>query len=243
MENDYIFYVGKGCGARASRVCESSRNKYFLRYYNKYKCDYRIIAENMTEENALKFEYENIVKYKKIGMCCCNFDNGGRNGASLHGELNGMFGKTHSKETRDFLSKINSDGRNAGKNNTQYNISPKERMDKDIYNTWRQKQKLRKFGKTNPNYGNDTLKKKYKENPILAKEKQSRPATQNGMAKPITMYDSNMKLIKHFSFIEECVDYIINHNLTKTKNRSAIRCGIYNSNQYKKKYYSYYFIY
>lgn len=40
-----------------------------------------------------------------------------------------------------------------------------------------------KFGGDNPNYGNDTLSRKYKTDKELAKEKQSRPRKQNGRAR------------------------------------------------------------
>lgn len=40
-----------------------------------------------------------------------------------------------------------------------------------------------KFGEDNPNYGNDTLHKRYQDNKEFAKEKQSRPRKQNGRAR------------------------------------------------------------
>lgn len=39
-----------------------------------------------------------------------------------------------------------------------------------------------RFGEDNPNYGNDTLHKRYIDEPEFAKEKQSRPRKQNGRA-------------------------------------------------------------
>lgn len=175
-------------------------------------------------------------------MCCCNFDDGGRNGGKATGELNGMFGKTHTEEVKQLLHDINS-GRHTGSNNSQYGISPKDRMDSETYNIWYNKQLQRRYGESNPNYGNNTLHNKYLNNPLLSKEKQSRPAEQNGRAVEIYMYDSNMILLKHFSYIGECVDYIILNNLTKTKDKNAIRSGIFQANKNKRKYYNYYFYY
>lgn len=40
-----------------------------------------------------------------------------------------------------------------------------------------------KFGEENPNYGNDTLSRKYQKDKELSKEKQSRPRKQNGRAR------------------------------------------------------------
>ena len=52
-------------------------------------------------------------------------------------------------------------------------------------------------GKNNPNYKNKTLSEKYKNNKELSKEKQSRPATQNGRSTPIDLYYDGM-LVKSF---------------------------------------------
>ena len=52
VETGAVFYVGKGSGGRYKRVTNSSRNIYFLRYYNKHKCDSRILFCGLTEEEA-----------------------------------------------------------------------------------------------------------------------------------------------------------------------------------------------
>ena len=69
----------------------------------------------------------------------------------MKGEKNGMYGKTHPPEVRRILSEVNLNGRNAGINNSQYGVSPKERMDEKTYNLWRAKQRSRKNGSLNPN--------------------------------------------------------------------------------------------
>ena len=147
-------------------------------------------------------------------MCCCNLDTGGRNGGSAVGEIN-----------------------------SQYGVSPKDRMDNDTYIKWRAKQRARKDGEKNPNYRNHTLHKKYLENPQLALEKQSRPGKQNGRSTPIDMYDSNMDFVQHFTYIFDCVDYLIKNNITKSKSENAVYFGIYCSNKNKRKYRGYYFCY
>lgn len=243
QDTGYIFYVGKGRKDRCKQTSKTKRNKYFIRYYNKHNCDYRIIVSNLMESEALVFENEIILKYRKSNYCCCNFDDGGRNGGKSAGKNNGMYGKTHTDEIKQLLHDINSDGRHKGENNTQYNISPKDRMNSSVYEKWREKQKARKFGETNPNYKNDTLHIKYLNDPKLSKEKQSRPAEQNGRAIPIIMYDENMNEIKNFSYILNCVKYLIDNNLVKSKNEQAVYLGIYKSNKNNKPYYNYYFKY
>ena len=65
-------------------------------------------------------------------------------------------------------------------------------------------------GSGNPNYGNDTLKKKYAENPELAKINNARPATQNGRARKIELYDADMNYINTFGYIGECCEFLKN---------------------------------
>ena len=206
--NNYVFYVGKGCGNRC--ISMRSRNKSFLKYLEENDCDYRIINNNLLEEKALELEKKIIAKYRKKRFCCCNFDNGGL-----------AFGK--------------------GDKNSQFGISPRDRMSKEVYNEWRYKQYLRKFGETNPNYHNDTLHKKYLENPSLSLEKQSRPGVQNGRSLPIKMYDKTHKLIKEFPYIRECCEYLSENNYTKSKDINTIYGNIWKANRTNKTYLGFYF--
>ncbi|NFH40708.1 hypothetical protein FC977_13665 [Clostridium sporogenes] len=95
-------------------------------------------------------------------------------------------------------------------------------------------------GKNNPNYNNHKLSEKYKNNPKLSKENNSRPKEKNGRAVPITMYNSNNIKIKEFKYIGECAEYLIKNNFTKSKVNS-IRTNISNSLKNKKTYLGYYF--
>lgn len=148
----HVFYVGKGKGDRARQKAKTKRNTYFYRYVNKYDCDYRIIKDSLTEHEAYVLEDEQCKMRKANGGAECNIsDTSCQNGGSgLPGKLNGMWGKTHTPEVRAYLSLVNKDGHNAGENNAQYGISPKDRMDESTYAGWREKQKKRKFGSTNP---------------------------------------------------------------------------------------------
>lgn len=116
-------------------------------------------------------------------------------------------------------------------------------MSKEVYNEWRYKQYLRKFGETNPNYHNDTLHKKYLENPSLSLEKQSRPGVQNGRSLPIKMYDKTHKLIKEFPYIRECCEYLSENNYTKSKDINTIYGNIWKANKTNKTYLGFYFKY
>lgn len=151
--DDHVFYVGKGKGDRVIQLRPSKRNRFFLRYIQKHECGYRIVKDSLTEEEAYILENALCQKYKLSGQCECNLADTSScsGGGALYGELNGMYGKTHTPEVKKLLHDINSDGRNAGENNSQYHVSPSERMDPDTYQKWKEKQKARKIGGTNPN--------------------------------------------------------------------------------------------
>ena len=61
--NNYIFYVGKGCGNRCTEV--RRRNKSFLKYIEENECSYRIIKENLLEDEAFALEEDMIMEYRK----------------------------------------------------------------------------------------------------------------------------------------------------------------------------------
>lgn len=156
VSDGHVFYVGKGSGDRVLATSPTHRNIYFIRFYNKYECDYRIVSSGLTEKEAYILENEIHQKRKANGECECNISDTSlcNGGSALKGNLNGMYGKTHSPEVVEKLRKINSDGRNKGENNAQYGVSPKERMSEEIYSKWREKQRARKDGNKNPNSHN-----------------------------------------------------------------------------------------
>lgn len=154
--DDHVFYVGKGSGHRIYDTSKTKRNVYFCRFIKKYKCDCRVVKDNLTEHEAYVLENYICKQRQKNGECECNiadtsYCNGG---PGLKGEKNGMYGKTHTPEVRKFLSEINSNGNNIGEKNTQYGVSPKDRMSRDVYSRWRAKQRARKDGGKNPNAHN-----------------------------------------------------------------------------------------
>jgi hypothetical protein len=71
-----IFYVGKGTCKRIRS--KANRNNYWHNIVNKSKgFDSKILAGNLTEEEALNFEVLIISKMKQAGFNLCNLTNGG----------------------------------------------------------------------------------------------------------------------------------------------------------------------
>lgn len=88
-------------------------------------------------------------------------------------------------------------------------------------------------GESNPNFGNDTLHKKYKNNPELAKEKQSRPRAKNGRAKLCEL--TNMQSQEKFSFNcqRDAVDYLITHEHCDNVNKETVIKYLKRDNGYR----------
>jgi len=125
-ENGHVFYVGKGIGDRAIRLSKTHRNEYFLRYFNKYDCDFRIVKDNLTEKEAYRLENTIYQERRKNNECECNLaDTSSENGGpSLKGDLNGMYNKTHSYEVRKKLSEINTEyNKNHLNSNSRHTIA------------------------------------------------------------------------------------------------------------------------
>lgn len=98
-------------------------------------------------------------------------------------------------------------------------------------------------GENNPNYGNHILSEYYKNNPDIAKEKLSRPGGKNGRATPVNLYDLDYNLVKNFSYIGECCEWLIENGYTKRKGakvdnlREVLRPYIKNNKIYMDKFY------
>lgn len=121
-----VFYVGKGTGNRCNEVTRS-RNQLFQNIVKKHKDDVAvsIICNNLTEEEAFLTEKKLISDFWSKGLCRANFHAGGRGGNTGHydnpersfklsqsakkrvGQLNPMYGKHHTEETKQYLRQIN----------------------------------------------------------------------------------------------------------------------------------------
>ena len=137
-DTGYVFYVGKGCGDRMKTKAPTKRNNYFVSYVNAHSTDYRILKNGLTEREAFDLEEKIISEKRRKGECCCNFDDGGGICAPhLKGELNPMYGKTHSEQAVAKIREANRNGHNAGRNNNQFGITPRQRMSEEKYAQWR----------------------------------------------------------------------------------------------------------
>lgn len=77
IETNETFYIGKGCKRRASE--KTRRNKLFLDYISKNKCNYEIIEYFDDEDMAYEKEQLLIQEIKPI----CNIASGGYGGFSI----------------------------------------------------------------------------------------------------------------------------------------------------------------
>lgn len=104
-------------------------------------------------------------------------------------------------------------------------------MSEDKYNEWRKKIVARGkslTGANNPNYGNDTLHNKVKDNPELRTQYYSRKGSQNGRSRKVELYDYNNCFLGRFEYLGKCAEYIIEKlNLKSSVNTvraQIIRC-------------------
>lgn len=222
IDDNTVFYVGKGTAQRYKVL--SGRNKYFMHYYHKYNCDVRKVIENLTEAEAFQKECELIAFYQKQNQCFCNLTNGGE----------GVSGYKHTDKAKKRISETHK-----GKNNSQFGISLKERLD-DRYEEFIKQRAINSLGKKNPNYGNNTLHNKYLNDKQLSKEKQSRSGEQNGRAVVIELYDESWNFIQRFNYIGECAKYL-SDNYGFSNNAEVVRCGIRRSIKYNVPYKSFRF--
>ena len=121
-----VFYIGKGKGNRYKSY--NHRNDEFrdIVRNNKDKIGVCFYAKNLDEESALGLERYLIYEYHCMGQCAANVHEGGCGGytgrydsfersrklsestkARVQGKDNPMYGKTHTKEAREKISRAN----------------------------------------------------------------------------------------------------------------------------------------
>lgn len=95
-------------------------------------------------------------------------------------------------------------------------------------------------GNKNPNYGNHTLKEKYKNDPKLSKENQSRPGSQNGRARKIKIFDIIENNELEFGHIRAAASYLIVNGFTKAANVDSVMTRLSicanNNKKYKNRF-------
>jgi hypothetical protein len=112
-EDGTPYYIGKGIGKRAW----SKRHNVHL---PTDPSRIQIIQDGLTNDEAKVLEIDLIAKYgrKDLGTGILRNQTDGGDGASLVGEKNGMYGRTHIEENR---KKMSESGKNrTGKNNGMY---------------------------------------------------------------------------------------------------------------------------
>ncbi len=75
LDNDEVFYVGKGSGNRA--YVQSKRNKYWKSIVNKYGYRIEFYATNLDEATSFMLEVEKISYFRSIRQAYCNLTDGG----------------------------------------------------------------------------------------------------------------------------------------------------------------------
>lgn len=91
-------------------------------------------------------------------------------------------------------------------------------------------------GSNNPNYDNHILAEKYKNDPALALEKQSRPGAQNGRARKIILIDTHDNKMVVFDCIKLAAEYLIKNCLTKAKHVDSLSSRLSTCATNKTKY-------
>jgi hypothetical protein len=239
VDTSQVFYVGKGSNNRYKYYFD--RNDLFDEYYNSHNCEVRFVETGLNEDEAYGLEEKTIKSYRPSGQAFCNIMDGGKLPPVYFGEDNGMWGKTHTPETRQRISEINSDGRHKGENNTQFGVSPSERMSEEVYARWLKEQQENKVGERNPNFGKHTLHEYYESNPEICLENQSRPGKQNGRARKTYLYDKDYNFVAEFDYILECAQYLFDKGYGRSKSPKSMYPNIWKSMQTNVPYLSFRF--
>lgn len=214
-DNNKCFYVGKGHDNRA--YTSKGRSSLHKKIASKYGYYVKILKDGLTESEACDLEIKAIQSFVDKGFKLAN------NGYKINEDEDFLVNHTIGGEDGCFRK---------GEENPMYGVSPKERMDHDTYEEWYRKTHIRlnnQFGENNPNYGNDTLKKKLETNPELKKIYYSRPGSQNGRAVPVSVRDLDGNHIADFNYIGECCQWLkekLNLKTSINSLRSNMRIAI-----------------
>lgn len=78
------------------------------------------------------------------------------------------------------------------------------------------------YGEDNPNYGCDTLRKKYAADPELSKEKNSRPGVQNGRCRKVKLINIETDEEICFDYTRQASQYLMNNGFVRAKKIDSI---------------------
>lgn len=225
LDNNAVFYVGKGKGDRCRYKHRNEKHDYIM---EKYGMKVNIVENGLTESEAYNKEYELINHY-------INEEGYGIDIIGLEGNDPDKF----------LTNKTFGSQGSIGISNPQFNVSPKDRMTEEVYNNWLEKTVSRlekQTGKNNPNYNNKTLHNKVKDDKELRIKYYSRPGAQNGRAQKIKVYDINMNYINTFDTIGEAAQWI-KDELNLSAKIDSIRTNIRERTKKGKPYKNMYFEY
>ena len=115
VDNNEVFYVGKGSGNRVTSM--KDRNRHFRNIRKQCKCDYQIVKYFDNEDEAYEYELELGTEYKKKGQAWCCYALGKINkfvsnetkkkiSKTLEGNIPWNKGRSMSLEQRRKLSEI-----------------------------------------------------------------------------------------------------------------------------------------
>lgn len=105
-------------------------------------------------------------------------------------------------------------------NNTVSNLEWSTHADNVIYSS--HAGHYSHFGEDNPNYGNDTLSKKYAEDKELSKIKNGRPGVQNGRCKRVRLININNGEEIDFDYTRQASRYLMDNGYTKAKDINTV---------------------
>lgn len=210
---------------------------YQISNYGRVKSLDRLVTRN---DGVVQFK-KGIIKQPKNSSDGYNLITLSKNGESKTIGIHILVAK-HFIDNPDNLPEVNHIDFNR-KNNIVTNLEWVTHQDNIKHSSDNGRYKIRDFnGCNNPNYGNDKLKKFYANNPDKAIEILSRPGAQNGRAKYVELYDENHHLIRIFSYIGECAQYLIDNKIAKSNSVALLRDRITRAAKNKKLYLHHYFI-
>jgi hypothetical protein len=224
-DNNTCFYVGRGHDERIHHLHRNELHDKIAKEYGYYNI---IFKDGLTLEESCELEKERIKYYvEELGY-----------GIDILGYIK--------NDTDKFLTNRTFGGEDGffkkGKLNPQYGISPQQRMGSH-YEEWHEKVVTRGkslIGEANPNYGNNTLHNKVKDNPELRIRWYSRKDEQNGRAVAIRAYKEDGTVVGEFKTIGKCCEYLKENFGFKAKIdsiRSGIRQSINTNKPYRKLYF------
>lgn len=78
------------------------------------------------------------------------------------------------------------------------------------------------YGEDNPNYGCDTLRKKYAANPELSRVKNGRPGVRNGRCRKVKVIDIEKNAEMHFDYTRQAAQYLIDNGFVRAKKVDSV---------------------